>query len=165
MSKRRITPPEIRFFRRIGRHEPDVCWLWPTGKRATFWNGERHVMAYRFSYELVNGPIPAGLMACHTCDNGACVNPAHIFIGTCKDNMADAAAKGRMSSGKKHTGFQPKGETVYCAKLSAEQVKEIRSRYVPRHPKNGARAMAREFGVSNTAIGYAIRGRNWKSVT
>jgi len=121
-------------------------------------------MAYRFSYEHHVGPIPDGLMVCHHCDNPACVNPDHLFTGTCTDNMADAAAKGRMSSGDSHTGFQPKGESVYCAKLSADDVRFIRKHYRPRHPEFGARALARRFGVSHTAIGYARRARNWKSI-
>lgn len=51
--------------------------------------------AYRVAYEIVHGPIPAGLHACHSCDHPWCVNPRHIFIGTAKDNHEDAVAKGR----------------------------------------------------------------------
>lgn len=131
-----------------------------------FTGGKRkQVLVYRFSYEHFVGPIPDGMMVCHKCDNPRCVNPEHLFLGNAKDNMADAASKGRMSSGQRHTGFQPKGEGVYCAKLSAEVVRFIREHHSPRHEQFSASALARKFGVSVTAIQYAVTGRNWKSVT
>jgi hypothetical protein len=167
--------PHIRFMRYVPALPENVCWDWlgsPNVKRPMFKIGinftggmRKQVLAYRFSYEHFVGPITDGMMVCHKCDNPRCVNPKHLFLGSAKDNMADAASKGRMSSGNKHTGFQPKGERVYCAKLSADDVQFIRKHYSPRHKQFSASAFARKYGVSVTAIRYATTGRNWKSVT
>lgn len=168
------TPPHIRFLRYVPKLPSDVCWNWlgsPNVKRPMFKIGIRftggtskQVLAYRFSYEHFVGPIPNGMMVCHKCDNPRCVNPEHLFLGTCADNMADAARKGRMSSGPGHSGFQPKGTDVYCAKLNPSAVKFIRANFKPRHPEFGASALGRRFGVSYQAIRYAASGKNWKSV-
>jgi hypothetical protein len=55
----------------------------------------RDVGAHRVAWTLTNGPIPAGLVVCHRCDNPPCCNPEHMFIGTQRDNLADMFAKGR----------------------------------------------------------------------
>lgn len=59
------------------------------------------IRAHRWAWEKFFGLIPAGLMVCHRCDNPPCINPLHLFLGTCKDNLADMSRKGRSVNQKK----------------------------------------------------------------
>lgn len=81
-----------------------VCWLWagyraPGGYGKVYWRRQKH-LAHRLAYELLVGPVPSGMQVCHRCDNPSCVNPAHLFVGTQKDNMKDAVRKGRVRGQK-----------------------------------------------------------------
>src|SRR5665213_770489 len=64
------------------------------GYGQTTWQGRKY-HAHRLAWERARGPIPAGMLVCHKCDNRKCVDIEHLFLGTQKDNIQDAIAKGR----------------------------------------------------------------------
>lgn len=148
----------------------DACWHWSGSISAAGYGvlmiHGKQLGAHRFSYSLAHGPIPNGLFVCHTCDNRVCVNPAHMFLGTSKDNMQDAARKGRTLSGDKHPShIHPdrvlRGEDSHYAKLTSAQVLAIRKAY-----REGIyqRALAEQYGVDRTTIGAIVNYRNWKHI-
>lgn len=134
------------------------CWTWlgwryqSGGYGGLALNG-RNVRAHRVAFELANGPIPEGLFVCHSCDNPVCVNPNHLFIGTCADNNWDKSRKGRAK------GHLMPGEAHPGHKLKAEQVAEIRRRYV--EGDSNKMRLALEYGVSDRLIYNIIHGHAW----
>lgn len=105
--RRMVAPITGRFWGMVSIPDNrDGCWLWTGGKSKVGYGmiregrrGTPLILAHRFSYELLVGPIPDGLLACHKCDVRNCVNPQHIFIGTHADNTADMMRKGRNRHG------------------------------------------------------------------
>lgn len=98
-----------RFWEKVDVKGPDECWPWTAsvggpvrrnGKESThrypqiWWDG-RVWKAHRLSWVLAHGDIDPALDCCHRCDNVMCVNPAHLFLGTAKDNAIDMGDKRR----------------------------------------------------------------------
>lgn len=106
MVGRRGTPLE-RFERHYIPEPMSGCWLWEgsihkhTGYGQLAMPGGVPIRAHRLSYQLFKGTIPKGLDVRHTCDVRPCVNPDHLLLGTRKQNMDDAASRGRIARGFK----------------------------------------------------------------
>ena len=88
-----------RFERKVSPEPTSGCHLWTAAVAGKGYGVINHggVMRYahRLAWEFAYGPIPEGLCALHRCDVPACVNVAHLFLGTVADNNRDMAAKGR----------------------------------------------------------------------
>ncbi len=93
-----------RFAQYVSAPNERGCTLWTgyavqtdIGPRGRFGFKGRNAWASRVAYELAHGAIPNGMFVCHTCDNGLCVNVAHLFLGDAAANNRDKASKGRAS--------------------------------------------------------------------
>lgn len=130
------------------------CWEW-VGPRNIGGYGSvprtRHGtgVAHRVAWEREHGPIPDGMLVCHSCDNPPCVNPSHLFLGTHRDNTNDKIAKGR----------QARGETHRAAVLRNAQVLEIRFRAAWGQPNW---AIAAWVGVSEANTSRVVRRKIWR---
>jgi hypothetical protein len=109
------------------------------------------------------GPIPQGADICHHCDTPSCINPAHLFPGSARDNALDMGRKGRAGMTRyperSYLGRPDcilKGERASRAKLTDDQVRQIRAlRQSGRtHP-----SIAREFSISTSYVQKLVDGR------
>lgn len=124
------------------------CQEW-TGTR--FANGYGRVgnrKAHRVVWEEHHGPIPPGLLVLHHCDNPPCVNPDHLYLGTHKDNARDRKLRER----------GVRGSRVNTAKLSEDQVHEIRRRA---DAGELHRSIALDFSVTQPMISLIARRAAW----
>ncbi len=151
-----------RFWSKVDKRSPNKCWNWMAAKAnwgyGVIGMGGRAggtVRAHRFSWELEHGPIPDGMNVLHHCDNPACVNPRHLFLGDDAANHRDMVAKGRESSPP-----HPKGEGVGTSKLTWGKVREIRRRYATGEANQ--HQLADEYGVTQPNIGYIVRNESWR---
>lgn len=129
---------------------PTGCWLWTAtlnnvgyGQLAAGGKRGGMVLAHRVSFERKYGRPPRGYLL-HSCDAPACINPAHLREGTQRENIRESVAKGRH---------------VTRAKLTAEQVQEIRER---RARGELLRTLAAHFGVSESTVSEAANNQTWR---
>jgi HNH endonuclease len=148
-------PIEEQFRRSVGETTESGCVLWAGLKD---WNGrgviystlrppQRIFIASRIAWEIANGAIPEGQCICHRCDNPACINVAHLFLGTQLDNIDDMARKGRQAN----------------RRLTDDEIRTIYARY---HKGNvSQQQLADEYGIHQTAVSSIVTGKRWQYVT
>jgi hypothetical protein len=131
------------------------CWLW-SGSTVRRGYGaltidRRCIQTHRLSYALNIGS-PGSAWVLHRCDTPACCNPAHLFLGDAKSNVADRVAKGRSAGGSRH------GERHWKARLSRDEVAQIRAIGA----RQSRRETAAQFGITSDYVGEILRGAKWK---
>ena len=93
-----------RFWQKM--HRSSACWLWTAAKQTEgyglFWDGQRMVLAHRFAYTCMVGPIPPGLQLDHLCRMPSCVNPAHLEPVTARENTMRGMTIPAMNAAKTH---------------------------------------------------------------
>lgn len=150
---------EERFWTKV--QKTDSCWLWKHGTRNGYgafrirerdrWKQEG---AHRVAWMLANGAVPKGFSILHRCDTPRCVNPAHLFVGTPKENTRDMLAKGRHIAAR--------GSESGPAKLVETDIERIRD--IKRCGGVSQTAMARYFDVSQQTVSRVISGQHWSHV-
>ena len=145
--------------RLLSKAVPDGdCLMWigathPRGYGQIRVNG-KFQKAYRVSYEIHHGAIPAGLVVMHSCDRPGCIKPEHLSVGTQADNVRDMFNKGRANKAT--------GANNAKTKLTAAQVAEARALYIPKKYGHGAAVLGKKFGVSKMAMQEVLAGRTHK---
>jgi Mor family transcriptional regulator len=144
-----VVPVQERFWKYV--EKTDGCWLWKGATEGVTYGRiydatrKEKVLAHRVSWEIHHGVIPEGQNVLHRCDNPACVNPEHLFLGTHVDNAQDMVSKFR-------------GHCVFKNKDTVVEILDLHS-----HGHSG-RSLAKMFGVSVDTIYRILHGRSYGHV-
>lgn len=147
-------------FRQSGyRETANGCHEWVRAKHAkgygSFWTGAARgcVGVHIIAWELANGRrVPKGLEVRHSCDNRACINPAHLQVGTHQDNIDDCTRRRRHRYGKSN----PR------ARLTEAEVVKIRNEFAL--GTTSVAALARRYGISPTGMMDVVKRKTWRHV-
>lgn len=142
-------------------HGKDGCWEF---RKVTKRGYGRHYIgkegvvakefgAHRLSYFHHNKGADQSLLVCHKCDNRRCVNPTHLFLGTCRDNVQDMLAKGR-------TNWR-RGQEHASSKYTPAQILEMRRLHAT---GLGYTKIARKVGASKTVVARVMQGKTWTHI-
>lgn len=174
-----------RFWAKVSRKDsgPNDCWLWQAQKKSDgygkFSLRNRHgqqinVLAHRVSFALANGRWPkSNLMVMHTCDNPACVNPAHLQEGTRSENLSDCWRKnrrGRPRETRYGSSFWRSGNPGRAlhgsSRLTEWDVRELRRMHTAGELGTDAAkiAAANEFGISLQSLKDCLARRTFQWV-
>lgn len=138
-----------------------TCWLWvgpayDNGRGFISYNGRRQY-AYRVIWQVYFGEIPPGMVVCHICDNPNCVRPAHLFLGTQRENLLDSIKKGRYNCDSRGSP----GEKNGSAKLTASDVCSIRTLH---QEGETITVLSSNYGVCERQIMNIIERKAWRHI-
>lgn len=155
-------PTATRLWKRVVRGNAADCWVWPGAKGhggyglIGNWSPERGthlITTHRAAFVDAFGPIPAGSVVMHKCDNPPCLNPAHLEIGTQAKNQQDKHLRGR--------GPNRKGDLHPSARLTSEKALKIRHLFADGVSR---RELSNQFGVSMGCISNVVYRFSWKHI-
>lgn len=159
--------PDARMWAKVDKNGPNGCWVYKGardrrgyGRPGRLTGGKNgRFYAHRRAYEIYIGPIPAGMLILHRCDNPPCCNPDHLFLGTDADNTADKIRKGRSGCD---------GERNVHAKLTEDAARVVKAEYrfwrEGSIKRSNAKELASRYGVCTGVITAIIARRTWKHI-
>jgi hypothetical protein len=143
----------VRFWQKVNIGGTDACWDWQGCKNRKGYGGfsvhRKRQLAHRIAYHIQFGAIPCGMCVLHKCDNPACCNPSHLFLGNRADNNTDMIRKARHNIGEKNGS----------AKLKRDDVLRIRRLYDER--EMSLEEIAHRFNISFQMVSNIGRRINW----
>jgi hypothetical protein len=145
-----------RFWLRVQLGTESECWPWVGAHRNGYGaikHGRQVLSSHVVAYVLHHGPVPAGLIITHTCDNRICCNPRHLKAGTFADNVVDMHSRRIIAA--------PRGVEVANHILTPELVMRIRAF---RRDGVGSAEIAKRLNVTLDSVRGVVSGRNWRHI-